>query len=80
MTNPNSRYLLTLFLLLAAIPLAHAKQTDDEQRAEIRERAAKALERLYKEQPGSQQAIESAVGYAVFSNFGMKIFFAPTSI
>jgi lipid-binding SYLF domain-containing protein len=76
MTNPSSRYLLTLFLLLAAIPLAQAKQTDDEQRAEVRERAAKTLERLYKEQPGSKQAIESAVGYAVFSNFGMKIFFA----
>lgn len=68
--------MLTLFLLVVAIPLAHAKQTDDEERAETREGAAKTLEQLYKEQPGSQQAIESALGYAVFSNFGLKILFA----
>lgn len=76
MTKPSYRFMLTLLLLVVAIPLAHAKQTDDEERAEIREGAAKTLERLYQEQPGSKQAIESAVGYAVFSNFGLKILFA----
>lgn len=34
------------------------------------------LRRLYKAQPGSRRAIANAAGYAVFSNFGMKLFFA----
>jgi lipid-binding SYLF domain-containing protein len=69
-------FLLTLGFLVAAIPVAEAKKSDDEERAEIRQQTASTLQRLYKEQPGSQQAIENAVGYAVFSNFGMKILFA----
>jgi lipid-binding SYLF domain-containing protein len=38
--------------------------------------ANETLTRLYKLQPASKEAIEKAAGYAVFSNFGMKIFFA----
>ncbi|HEX6829537.1 MAG TPA: YSC84-related protein, partial [Burkholderiales bacterium] len=30
----------------------------------------------YKAQPGARKSVESAAGYAVFSNFGMKILFA----
>ncbi len=71
-----SLHLLTLAFLIATIPLAEAKKSDDEQRAEIRQKADKTLQRLYKEQPGAEQAVKSAVGYAVFSNFGMKIFVA----
>ena len=48
----------------------------DEERAEIREQRDAILASLYKTQPGASQAVESAVGYATFSNFGMKIFFA----
>ena len=45
-------------------------------RADIRKMANDTLERLYKAQPAARKATESAAGYAVFSNFGMKIFFA----
>ena len=38
--------------------------------------AQDTLNRLYKVQPGARAAIQNASGYAVFSNFGMKIFFA----
>ena len=30
----------------------------------------------YKAQPSARKAVESAAGYAAFSNFGMKIFVA----
>jgi hypothetical protein len=38
--------------------------------------AGEALTALYKTQPSARKAVESAVGYAAFSNFGMKIFVA----
>lgn len=47
-----------------------------QQQAEIRKTVNDTLNRLYKFQPTSKAAIEKAAGYAVFSNFGMKIFFA----
>ena len=34
------------------------------------------LARLYKLQPAAKKAVEGAAGYAVFSNFGMKVLFA----
>jgi lipid-binding SYLF domain-containing protein len=38
--------------------------------------ADETLARLYKTQPSAEKAIKKAAGYAVFSNFGMKILFA----
>jgi len=48
----------------------------EQDRAQIRSSANEALTKLYEVQPGARRAIKSAVGYAVFSNFGMKIFVA----
>ena len=54
-----------------------AKKDDKAQKqAEIRKTVNETLNRLYKLQPGSKEAIQKAAGYAVFSNFGMKIFVA----
>jgi lipid-binding SYLF domain-containing protein len=55
-----------------------AAKKDDKakKQAEIRKTVNDTLNRLYKMQPSSKEAIEKAAGYAVFSNFGMKIFFA----
>ncbi len=36
--------------------------------------AKETLARLYKVQPAAQKAVSKSAGYAVFSNFGMKIF------
>lgn len=45
----------------------------DARRAEIRQTAVATLEQLYFVQPKARLAIDEAAGYAVFSNFGMKI-------
>lgn len=71
-------------LLLASIFLAASAQasifkkdtTPDQQRAEIREMRDQALADLYKKQPSARGVIENAAGYAVFSNFGVKILVA----
>jgi lipid-binding SYLF domain-containing protein len=55
---------------------AKKEPTKAQKQAEIRKTANETLNRLYKLQPTSKGAIERAAGYAVFSNFGMKIFFA----
>ena len=44
--------------------------------ADIQKTTKETLDRLYKAQPGAQKAIDNAAGYAVFSNFGLKILFA----
>jgi lipid-binding SYLF domain-containing protein len=80
MNAPHFR-VITAVALLAFGSLALAPQTSraaskDEQREVVRKAAAETLERLYKVQPRSRQAIEKAAGYAVFNNFGMKILVA----
>jgi lipid-binding SYLF domain-containing protein len=44
-----------------------------EQQQEIRKMEAETLTRLYKAQPTARNAVAKAAGYAVFSNFGMKV-------
>ena len=46
------------------------------ERAEVRKAADQALAAVYKVQPGARKAVESAAGYAAFSNFGMKLLVA----
>ena len=65
--------LAALCFAFASVALADAK---DDKRKEIRATANETLTRLYKEQPKAKEAVEKAAGYAVFSNFGMKILFA----
>lgn len=64
--------------LFAAAPVWAAKKeaTKAEKQAEVRKTVNETLNRLYNLQPGSKEAIQKAAGYAVFSNFGMKIFVA----
>lgn len=72
------------FLLLAgcmtnvreAAPGEHPSVPVEEARAEVRNAANGTLRELYRRQPAAQRAIEGATGYAVFSNFGMKIMVA----
>jgi len=59
----------------AAPGLALADKKDDG-RAEVRKAAQQALAAVYKAQPAARKAVESAAGYAAFSNFGMKILIA----
>ena len=55
---------------------APTKEQVEQQMADIRKMADITLERLYKTQPSAKEAVKRAAGYAVFSNFGMKILFA----
>jgi lipid-binding SYLF domain-containing protein len=45
-------------------------------RHQVREMANDALATLYEVAPGARRGIERAAGYAVFSTFGVKVFFA----
>jgi lipid-binding SYLF domain-containing protein len=45
-------------------------------REQVREMAQDALASLYEIAPSTRRAVEGAAGYAVFSTFGVKLFFA----
>jgi lipid-binding SYLF domain-containing protein len=66
--------LLAIALVLAVPSVAFAAKKEEQ--AEVRQAGQKALAALYKAQPSARKAVESAAGYAAFSNFGMKIFVA----
>jgi len=70
-----------LLLLFCAVAPPLASGADDAKkkekaRADIVKMSDATLSRLYKAQPQAKTAIAKAAGYAVFSNFGMKILFA----
>jgi lipid-binding SYLF domain-containing protein len=79
----SRRLVIALLVTLVGLGspwLASAKEMSDEQksdkRADIRKTADATLQELYKLQPGAKSAIGKAAGYAVFSNFGVKVFLA----
>lgn len=63
--------LAVLALTLAAVP-AWSK-TQAEKREAVETKSREVLAELYKLNPGAQKTVEGAAGYAVFSNFGMKL-------
>ncbi len=48
----------------------------EKQKQVITEKSAEVLSKLYAAKPEAKQTVEQAYGYATFSNFGVKIFFA----
>ena len=46
-----------------------------EQRADIRDMAARTLGQLYQQYPEAQARVQKAAGYAAFSDFGIKLLF-----
>lgn len=60
-------------VLAPSASLARSDSKAEKQRQEIRAMARTTIEDLYRLQPRARQALKSAAGYAVFSNFGMKI-------
>ena len=70
-----------LLLVLCAVLPPLASGADDAKkkeaaRADIQKMSDATLSRLYKAQPQAKAAVAKAAGYAVFSNFGMKILLA----
>ncbi|HET6489347.1 MAG TPA: YSC84-related protein [Syntrophales bacterium] len=66
--------LASIAIALAAAPALGASKAEKQQ--EVQKMSQDTLARLYTAQPSAQKAVEGAAGYAVFSNFGMKIFVA----
>jgi len=70
--------LLTAASLMAAPTKGEAapptKEEIEQEKKEIRQKSKEILTQLYKVQPNAKASINKAAGYAVFSNFGMKIF------
>ena len=74
---PLAVVLVTLALASPAqAGLSKKEATPDERRGQVREMRDETLKKLYKVQPAARKQIEAAAGYAVFSNFGMKILVA----
>ena len=83
--NPIFKLVATLFCLgLTLAQPAYAQfgsffgpdKTIAEQRQDILIKNQATLKRLYEVQPKAKELIEKSVGYATFSNFGMKILIA----
>ena len=70
------RTLLSILGLALTLHSAAQGASKAESRAELDKVAQQALAELYKAQPSARKAVESAAGYAAFSNFGMKILLA----
>jgi lipid-binding SYLF domain-containing protein len=66
---------LALVLAAASLLASPAGWADskEERRTEVRAVAQRTLDRLYQLQPSAKAAIDKSAGYAVFSNFGMKL-------
>ena len=69
-------FVLTAGAAAAAPSVVLAAKDVNKERAEVRKAADQALAAVYKVQPGARKAVESAAGYAAFSNFGMKLLVA----
>ena len=53
-----------------------AEKTIAQQRQDILKKSDDTLKALYQAQPKAKEVIEKSIGYATFSNFGMKILIA----
>ena len=71
-----NRTALALAATVLCLALPGWAASKEDRQADVRQSAQQTLERLYKLQPRSKAAIEKAAGYAVFSNFGMKLLMA----
>src|SRR4249919_2615049 len=72
--NRRMMVLVTTFALAASTIVFGADKAQEQ--AEVRKAADEALAAVYKAAPGARAAVQSAAGYAAFSNFGMKILVA----
>jgi lipid-binding SYLF domain-containing protein len=66
---------VTLFCTLVVSAYATDSKIEKKQQ-DIRDKAQDTLKRLYTADPKAKSAVEGAVGYAVFSNLGVKILVA----
>ncbi len=72
----NRRMMVLAVAFALAAPGIALGASKAEEQAEVRKAAQDALAAVYNAQPSARKAVESAAGYAAFSNFGMKILVA----
>ena len=66
--------IIVTFLIFTALPAQ--SENVEEKRADIQAMKTETLNKLYKKEPSARKHVQNAKGYAVFSNFGLKIFLA----
>jgi len=71
--------LLTSMIYAFEAEAAFGRKSDDEQRKEVLEMREETLARLYKEKPSAKEIVDSAIGYAVFSNRGVNVLLVSTA-
>lgn len=74
----RSARLAVMALLFSLLTGVASAATKEEQQRELRSMASTTLTELYRFEPGARDVIKRAAGYAVFSNFGLKILVAGT--
>jgi lipid-binding SYLF domain-containing protein len=72
----NRRTTVVAVVFALTVPVIALAADKAKEQAEVRKAAQEALGAVYKLQPSARKAVESAAGYAAFSNFGMKILVA----
>jgi lipid-binding SYLF domain-containing protein len=66
--------MVVMFLGLVACSTTQLSKSDKEQQQDsVRDMANKTLSQLYAKQPAAKDAVMKAAGYAVFSDFGFKV-------
>jgi lipid-binding SYLF domain-containing protein len=72
----NRRTMVIAIAFALTVPGIALGADKAQQQADVKKAAQAALSAVYKLQPSARKAVESAAGYAAFSNFGMKILVA----
>ncbi len=72
----NRRMMVLAMAFALAAPGIALGASKAEEQADVRKAAQAALAAVYAAAPSARKAVESAAGYAAFSNFGMKILVA----
>ena len=66
--------MVVMFLCLVACSTTPISKSDKEQQQDsVRDMANKTLDQLYMKHPAAKDAVAQAAGYAVFSDFGFKV-------
>jgi lipid-binding SYLF domain-containing protein len=66
--------MVVMFLGLVACSTTQLSKSDKEQQQDsVRDMANKTLSQLYAKHPAAKDAVSNAAGYAVFSDFGFKV-------
>lgn len=69
-----ARTFIIIVVFMTCFATVAAAASLSEKRQSIRDMADGTLNRLYKVHPKAENAIEDSVGYAVFNNYGLKLF------